>query len=403
MTTEQNQVKEPTIFNSLLICFFVMILLFIALLFRQKDLSLLTLLILLVMGGSKVWSSLNFHRISCTYRADKTRVFPGGTVSMASTIENNKLLPVWIRLGWPKHGAFEAPDDKNAFSRHGAGLLWHQQMQIQQDYIALRRGVYLLGPPCLESSDFFGFFKKEKYLGKPIPILVYPRIVPIRTVSLPKQDWFDTPGANSPIKDPVYILGIQDYQPARPSRHIHWKASARRLRLQEKVFEPSEFGTILLFLDVGSFQKDVAEDDFEQTLEVMASLSIKLNEAGYAVGLTTNGLMKGGGVSMVAPARSAHQLPRLLEALARVQMKQHNTMTQTLKQAPFRRRGISCAFFTYAYGQDTKESKRILGERHIPVTLFVSHSDSLPDADQHPPGTGFHLINNIRGLKEGQP
>ena len=46
------QDREPTIFNSKLILFFVGITLFIALLYRQHDLSLLALLVLLVMAGS---------------------------------------------------------------------------------------------------------------------------------------------------------------------------------------------------------------------------------------------------------------------------------------------------------------------------------------------------------------
>lgn len=403
METEYDQTKEPTIFNSLLVCFFVSILLFIALLFRQKDLSLLSILILLVMGGSKVWSTLNFYRISCDYHASKKRVFPGETISMASTIENKKFLPVWIRLCWPKHRAFEAVQGMEPFSRHGAGLLWHQQMLIQQEFIAIRRGVFHLGPPRLGSSDFFGFFHKEKKLGKPVPVLVYPRLVPIKTISLPKQDWFDTPGANSPIKDPVYILGTQDYQPSRPSRHIHWKASARRFRLQEKVFEPSEFGTILLALDVGSFEINLAENAFEHTLEVIASLSIKLNESGHAVGLMTNGVMKGGGVSTVTPARSTRQLPAILEALARLQMKQHRSMTHIIRQAPFKQRGVSCAFFSYAYGEDTDESKHILQERRIPVTTFVCHPHFAPDSDQKQTMAGVHPIDDIRFQEEKQP
>ena len=403
MTTEQHPVKEPTIFNSLLICFFVSILLFIALLFRQKDLSLLTILILLVMGGTKAWSSLNFYRISCGYHADKKRVFPGETVCMTSSIENRKFLPVWIRLGWPKQAAFEAVNDREAVSDYGTGLLWHQQMQVQQEFTAMRRGVYHLGPPHLVSSDFFGFFQKEKRLGKPIQVLVYPRLVPIKTLSLPKQDWFDTPGTKSPIKDPVYILGTQDYQPSRPSRHIHWKASARRLRLQEKVFEPSEFGTILLFLDVGSFKKDLAEYAFEHTLEVIASLSIKLNEAGHAVGLVTNGVMKGGDVSTVSPARSARQLPAILETLARLQMQQRMSMIETLRTASFKQRGISCVFFSYAYDTEATESKRILQERRIPVSFFVCRSPSTPDSVRHPIMDGHHSIDDIRAQEEYQP
>ncbi len=305
-----------------------------------------------------------------------------------------------MRLAWPEHRAFKALNDKDPFSGHGAGLLWHQQMQFQQEYIARYRGVYQLGPPCLESSDFFGFFKKENKLGKPVQVLIYPRLVPIKTISLPKQDWFDTPGANSPIKDPVYILGTRDYQPSRPSRHIHWKASARRLQLQEKIFEPSEFGTILLFLDVGSFDKDLSKDAFEHTLEVMASLSIKLNEAGYAVGLMTNGVIKGGAACEVAPARNSRQLPAILEVLARLQIKQYRSMTHTLQQAPFKRRGISCAYFSYAYGENTAESKRILQERSIPVSIFVCHSDSTPDPAKQQSLAGFHLIDSIRLQEE---
>lgn len=403
MAPEQDQTKEPTIFNSLVICFFVTILLFIALLFRQKDLSLLSILILLVMGASKVWSTLNFYYISCDYHADKKRVFPGETVSMASTIKNKKFLPVWFHVCWPKHRAFEAAHDRETFPRHGADLLWHQQMQIQQEFIAIRRGVYGLGPPRLESSDFFGFFRKEKKLGQPVQVLVYPRLVPVKTISLPKQDWFDTPGANSPIKDPVYILGTQDYQPSRPSRHIHWKASARRFRLQEKVFEPSEFGTILLVLDVGTFGKNLAEDAFEHTLEVIASLSIKLNESGHAVGLMTNGVMKGGGVSMVAPTRSPGQLPAILEALARLQMTQHRSMTRVIRQTPFKQRGVSCAIFSYIYGKDTDKSKHILQERRIPVSIFVCHSHFTPDVTQQQTMAGVHAIDDIRPQEETQP
>jgi uncharacterized protein (DUF58 family) len=321
---------------------------------------------------------------------------------MASTIENRKFLPIWIRLRWPKHSTFRPVHDMEPFSRHGAGLLWHQQMQIQQRFTAMRRGVFRLGPPCLGSSDFFGFFHKEKKLGKPIQVLVYPRLVPIKTILLPKKDWFDTPGANSPIKDPVYILGTQDYQPSRPSRHIHWKASARRLQLQEKVFEPSEFGTIIMVLDVSGFEKESAEDAFEQALEVIASLAIKLDESGQAVGLMTNGIMKGGGAAMITPALGTRQLPKILEALARLQMKQHQPMTHAVRQTPFKQRGVSCVLFSYAYEKDTAESKHILQERHMPVTTFVSHSPFTTDSARQRRITAVHPIDDtgLQGEKK---
>ncbi len=76
------------------------------------------------------------------------------------------------------------------------------------------------------------------------------------------RELFGVPGVKSPVKDPVYILGTRDYQPSGPSRHIHWKASARHLKLQEKVFEPSEQEKVLLALEVGSFQKSLANEAF---------------------------------------------------------------------------------------------------------------------------------------------
>ena len=403
MAIEHDQTKEPTIFNSLLLCFLVTILLFIALLFRQKDLSLLSLLILLVMGGAKIWSNLNIYRISCTCREDRNRVFPGETVSMESTLANHKFLPVWLRLSWPLQGAFQPVDPMDSFSRHGAGLLWHQQMRIQQKFIALRRGVFNLGPPLLGSSDFFGFFQKGKRLGKPVQVLVYPRLVPVRAISLPKQDWFDTPGAGSPVKDPIYILGTRDYQPSGPSRHIHWKASARHSRLQEKVFEPSEFGRILLVVDVGSFEKNQAPDAFEHTLEVVASLSVKLDQSGQAVGLTTNGLTQDRASSTVTPARSSRQLPLILEVLARLQMRRHKPMAHTIRRAPFKRHGVSCALFSYAYGKDTADAKHLLKRQRIPVAVFVCRFESLTDSHQAQDLTGIHPLEDIRLQEETRP
>ena len=53
MTVEQPESREPTIFNSLFVLLLVGIFLFVALLYRQDDLSLLAILILVVVGGAK--------------------------------------------------------------------------------------------------------------------------------------------------------------------------------------------------------------------------------------------------------------------------------------------------------------------------------------------------------------
>jgi uncharacterized protein (DUF58 family) len=401
MATEFQENRDPSIFNSPLICFFVGVLLFMALLYRQNDLSLLAILVLIIMSGAKAWSVVSLSRITFAIRVDKKRIFPGETLSLQTIVENAKFLPVWIQILWPFNSALEPADSDEQMSRQAAGLLWHQRVQFKRDLLAMRRGVHQVGPPRIQSSDLFGFFKKGKRLDDTVAIIVYPRLVSLKTIFLPKRDLFGTPGANSPVKDPVYILGTQDYQPSRPSRYIHWKASARHLRLQEKIFEPSMQGKILIALEVGTYEENKAEDAFEHTLEIIASLSVRLDDMGFAVGFITNGASKGGDFSMVPLARGPRQLPAILEALARLQMTQKRPMEQIIRQTPGSRRGSSCAYFSYEDGKAAVQIKKFCQKRNIPVTVFVCRLNPEFHAFQQRDMAGIQLINEIC-IQEGR-
>ena len=345
MTVDHQESREPTIFNSLLILFFVGIFLFVALLYRQNDLSLLAILILIVVGGAKAWSSMSPARIRCDSAIDTRRVFPGETVSLATTVENGKWLPVWLRIMWSFGGALKPVGENGNIIRQAAAVLWHQTVKFSQDFVALRRGVYQVGPPRIRTSDFLGFFEKEKSARDVSYIIVYPRLVSLRPIAIQRRDLFGVPGANSPVKDPVYILGTRDYQFSRPSRHIHWKASARHLRLQEKIFEPSEQEKVLLTLDAGSFAKSIQKECFEHTLEVVASLAVKFDGMGYAVGFAANGTLMGGNSSVIPLTRGPRQIPAILETLARMQTMSNQTMAEVIRQFLGHSEGSAASIF----------------------------------------------------------
>ena len=143
----------------------------------------------------------------------------------------------------------------------------------------LSHPVYPDPPPRIRTGDLLGFFEKEKSVLDATHIIVYPRLVSLKPVAIRRRDLFGMPGAKSPVLD---------------SRHIHWKASARHLRLQEKIFEPSEQEKVLLTLDAGSFEKSNQKECFEHTLEVVASLAVRLDGMGYAVRFAANGTLTGG-------------------------------------------------------------------------------------------------------------
>ena len=371
MNVEQQESREPTIFNSLLILIFVGIFLFLALLYRQNDLSLLAILILMVVGGAKAWAGMSATRIRWDSAVDNQRVFPGESVTLATTVENGKWLPVWLKIKWSFDGALEPVEVGDAVTRQEAAVLWHQTVKFHQALVALRRGVYQVGPPRIRTSDFLGFFEKKISARDVTHILVYPRLVTLKPIAIRRQDLYGVPGAQSPVKDPVYILGTRDYQPSRPSRHIHWKASARHLRLQEKIFEPSEQAKVLLTLDVGSFAKSNQEEYFEHTLEVVASLAVKLDRMGYAVGLAANGTLKGGHSSGIPLTRGPGQIPAILETLARMQATPTGDVTKVIRQLIGSQRGISCVHFCYEDEPSVSEMEKFFQKRQISVSFVV--------------------------------
>jgi uncharacterized protein (DUF58 family) len=145
----------------------------------------------------------------------------------------------------------------------GGGVLWYQSVHHHWNVTAARRGVYAIGPLRLGSADLPGFFPGEREVGARVEVIVYPMLVPLDTLDLPKRDFFGASGGRSPVKDPLFMLGTTDYVPGRPARHIHWKASARHHRLQEKLFESSHQEKALIVVDVKGFDED--PDSFERT------------------------------------------------------------------------------------------------------------------------------------------
>ena len=206
-----------------------------------------------------------------------------------------------------------------------------------------------------------------------IEVVVYPRLVPLKSLTAPRRDFFGSPGAESPVEDPVYILGTRDYQHGRPAKYIHWKATARHHKLQEKIFEPSAQEKMLLVVDVGQFSRHGAEEAFERMLETVASVAVRLAERGCAVGLITNGRMTGEGSSIVSVTRNPRQMTILLEALARVRMEPARGLIDTFRlhlRVPW---GISCLYFALEKDETAQMAREYFTQRRVPFLFFAGH------------------------------
>lgn len=369
---EDAEDRVPSLFVLPFTLFFIVLVLFTALLYGGTDLAVLSLLVMGTAGGAKLWARRSLSNVQCQGAVDRARVFPGEKLAYTIETANGKFLPVWLEVRTHVDGLLDAALGEKHLKK-GAGLLWHQRAQFRWDLIAERRGVHPLGPVRLAAGDLFGFFSNEKSLNETLSVIVYPRLVPLKPFVLPRRDLFGRPGVKSPVQDPVYILGTHDYQPWHPSKYIHWKASSRHSRLQVKVFEPSAQEKVLLAVRVDEFARERAEAEFEQTLEVVASLAARLDGQGYALGLVTNGDMVGDGLGAVPVGRHPGQLSAILEVLARLRMEPKLAFLEALRGGARSLWDTSCVCFAYEDDGAGRAVEEHFGRRRVPVTSVVCH------------------------------
>jgi uncharacterized protein (DUF58 family) len=346
------------------------ILLFVALLNRHQPLIVLSLMVLGTAASAKLWAGVSRSRLACRSAVDRSRLFPGEWLTLTLNAENRSCLPVALQVAAPL-GGFLGPGGESAVSGE-AGLLWYQTFEFRWPLTASHRGVFRLGSHRCTTGDLFGFFASTRMAEEALEIVVYPRIYPTARFPLPRRDFFGIPGAESPVRDPVYILGTREYQPGRPAKHIHWKATARHHLLQEKLFEPSEQEKILLVVEVEGFALHGAAEEFERTLEAVASVAVRLDREGCAVGLIANGAIEGGGSAMVPIVRHPRQLASLLELLARLNMKPTAPLLDAVRAGNHLPWGISCLCFSLDNSGGTLAALDYFGRRHVPAILFVT-------------------------------
>ena len=351
-----------------------LVLLFVALLNAEHTLTLLMLTILGLAIGTKIWSRASLARISKEISVDISKLFPGDRFKLSILVQNKSWLPVWVRITGAADGLLLPVESDGSLVRESS-LLWHQQVNFEWEIKATRRGVYQIGAANVRAGDLLGFYTKEQSLDDFQRIYVYPRLIPLASFQLSRRDVWGVPGTVHPLKDPVYLLGTRDYQHSQPAKFIHWKASARINRLQEKLFESTSQEKVLLLLDVTQFNKHQAEEAFEQTLEALASLGLQLVQKGQTVGFATNGKMFVGKSPVLPFANGRCQAQALLERLAQVTMDVSEGLNTIVARSVNLLWEAGCVFFSYGHDEATIVMKKMIQKNRLPTAYIVCQSN----------------------------
>ncbi len=377
----------PLVYGTTLFRVIILIMLFLSLLYGQQSLVILSLLLLTLFSLARIWC--RFSRKGLEYQLTSTndKIFAGEDTVLKARVRNHKFLPVWLEISVildklldfdlnSKVCEYGQADDPSPFistkaAVHGkSSLFWKQQAEWEWELKPVKRGQYIAGPVNLTTGDIFGLYKSEAEAALQKKITVYPRLIKLNPLSPLFKELFGMPGSKSPVVDPVFPVSTRDYSASRPARHIHWKASARHDRLQEKVFEPSTQEKTILVIDVSGFSEET-DLLFERTLEVVASLAVYLENKGRTFGLISNGLITAesdqASTAILPAGAGSHQLLLLLDMLARLKRKTQKMPLSTLLQQTIQGSGITALYFNYSISNHEKSTLNIFNRLKIPA------------------------------------
>ena len=284
-------------------------------------------------GAARLWSRISLEQVFFTRTLSEHRVFVGETVLAMLILENRKTLPVpWMEMretlprGMPAINVRTSPGQVP-----GSQVLERATALGRQDHLewpitlrAVRRGYYRVGPTRLKSGDIFGFFEREEETGRPVDgIVVYPLTYPLPDLGLDSARPFgDYRGGNRIHEDPSRVIGVRDYMPGDPMKRIDWYATARVSRLQSRLYEPSREQSVIVALNIPTFELTWQGSDpilLERGVAVAASVARWAADEGNALGLVANGSFADADRTIrIGAGRGSDRLSRVLEALAMI-------------------------------------------------------------------------------------
>jgi uncharacterized protein (DUF58 family) len=237
---------------------------------------------------SRLWVWRAWRRLEINRLFD-SHAFLGETVQLRLRLANTGRLPIpWVRV---EDRLPQRLSSLDAF-RAVVSLLPGETRSLEYTLRAGRRGYYPIGPMHVQLGDVFGFSTRDMSTAAPSHLTVYPKILPLRSLGLPSKSAFGTLRTHEILyEDPARVVGVRDYVPGDSLRKMNWKSSAAVGRLQVRKLEPAITLDTLLFLNLNLEEYDLAyaEPAAELAITVAASLAVHLSELRQPVGLVSNG------------------------------------------------------------------------------------------------------------------
>src|SRR6266545_7210244 len=274
--------------------------LFVGVVRSQSALILLSSLLIVTAIGATLWSRQAPRDLVYRRYFEPPRIFPGEETDYVVEITNRKLLPLpWVRVDEhmpaavkPVQGGPRVVSDEGWQRRRSLSLGWRERVELRQRFTCTARGDYVVGPTDMETGDPLGLFPVHLRVPETHELLVYPRLAQLPRSPLESRFPFGAASSRPPVlPDPIRVAGIRDYRPGDPMRFVDWKASARRMKLQTRVLEPTTLNNVIIVLNAQTMAHVWQGYDlqrFEAGIGVAASLLRDGVVDRHAMGIAAN-------------------------------------------------------------------------------------------------------------------
>ena len=344
-------------------------------------------LVIIIWLLTKFWNRFAFKKVTHTRSLSRHRAFVGDTLDYTVSLTNEKIVPlIWVDI----QDSFPADLELNGASLRGSGaeltrehrittsLLPYQRVSWKYSLRCDERGYHRIGPVRLRSGDIFGFTAAEVQMTDVEYLLVYPRIVELDQLVWPAEHPLGESKGNLPIyQDSSRFIGLRDYDPSDPMKHIDWKATARRATIQTKKYEPVVALKVLIALNARTSEhawQGANRRLFERAVTVAASVAKHCADQRFSFGLLSNGVAVYSGKWInLKIGNSTSQLDLVLEALAMAGQYAVASLPEVLRaERASMPAGTTVAIVTSLLTQALAEEIREIRSRGYQVVVFYS-------------------------------
>jgi len=254
-----------------------------------RSIQFITLFLIILILGSKVYSEYLVRHLRLVRRDPELRAFKNEWLDVELRVENSGRLPAFmLAMGDYSGGIAVFRNIKRLCTLRGNSMLL-----FRWEVLGSERGVYTLGPATIRGCDPLGFFPFIHSFAETSKLFIYPA---------PAFIALKSPGGiplgNLITPDPFYEdltrpRSLRDYCPGDESKRINWKASAKMYgsgageNLLVNEYEPSLSYPMIVFLNVDPREYEVKNRGLyiERVIEAAAALCLMAARERQTLGL----------------------------------------------------------------------------------------------------------------------